>query len=81
MTNSVSIFSHVYLGMLGVTIRFDSYHDAEEHLCRVTEVRPRKKMKQRQRQRTAVSIKIIVYYYSKNGIIYGSRGTYSPNHR
>lgn len=24
--------------MLGVTIRFDSYHDAEEHLCRVTEV-------------------------------------------
>ena len=26
------------LGMLGVTIRFDSYHDAEEHLCRITEV-------------------------------------------
>mmetsp|Transcript_34917 Transcript_34917/g.33213 ORF Transcript_34917/g.33213 Transcript_34917/m.33213 type:complete len:321 (-) Transcript_34917:63-1025(-) len=25
-------------GMLGVTIRFDSYHDAEEHLCRITEV-------------------------------------------
>ena len=27
-----------FQGMLGVTIRFDSYHDAEEHLCRVTEV-------------------------------------------
>jgi len=27
-------------GMLGVTIRFDSYHDAEEHLCRVLEVEP-----------------------------------------
>ena len=22
-------------GMLGVTIRFDTYHDAEEHLCHV----------------------------------------------
>jgi C-terminal processing protease CtpA/Prc len=27
-------------GMLGVTIRFDSYHDAEEHLCHVLEVQP-----------------------------------------
>jgi hypothetical protein len=27
---------HLCIGMLGVTIRFDSYHDAEEHLCRVT---------------------------------------------
>lgn len=27
-------------GMLGVTIRFDSYHDAEEHLCHVLEVAP-----------------------------------------
>ena len=25
-------------GMLGVTIRFDSYHDADEHLCHVLEV-------------------------------------------
>ena len=25
-------------GMLGVTIRFDSYHNAEEHLCHVTDV-------------------------------------------
>ena len=27
-------------GMLGVTIRFDSYHNAEEDLCHVTEVDP-----------------------------------------
>ena len=27
-------------GYLGVAIRFDSYHDAEEHLCRVLEVEP-----------------------------------------
>ena len=26
--------------MLGVTIRFDCYLDAEEHLCRVLEVEP-----------------------------------------
>ena len=25
-------------GMLGVTIRFDTYLDAEEHLCRVLDV-------------------------------------------
>ena len=25
-------------GMLGVTIRFDTYHEAEEHLCRVLDV-------------------------------------------
>ena len=25
-------------GMLGVTIRFDTYHDADQHLCHVVEV-------------------------------------------
>jgi hypothetical protein len=25
-------------GLLGVTIRFDTYHNAEEHLCRVLDV-------------------------------------------
>ena len=33
-----SVETFYFEGMLGVTIRFDSYHDAEEHLCRVTEV-------------------------------------------
>jgi hypothetical protein len=27
-------------GMLGVVIRFDSYHEAEEHMCHVLEVEP-----------------------------------------
>ena len=25
-------------GLLGVTIRFDTYHDAEEHICHVLDV-------------------------------------------
>lgn len=27
-------------GMLGVTIRFDTYHNAEEHICHVLDIEP-----------------------------------------